>query len=92
VALSMAMALSTTESEAQPSGRPGALGATALPRSAKRTAMGLGSPASLLVGPTRPPVPLVVMGALLAGVNRRAVSRAKATDLLLPWDVRGVER
>jgi hypothetical protein len=54
--------------------------------------MGLGSPASLLVGPTRPPVPLVVMGALLAGVNRRAVSRAKATDLLLPWDVRGVER
>ena len=28
--------------------------------------MGLGPPASLLVGPTRPAVPLVVMGALLS--------------------------
>jgi len=28
---------------------------------AKRAAMGLGSPASLLVGSTRPPVPLVVV-------------------------------
>jgi hypothetical protein len=74
VALSMAMALSTTQSEAQPSRRPGP---PPPPRSAKRTAMGLGSPASLLVGPAWPAVPLVVMGALLADGNRRVVSRAR---------------
>jgi hypothetical protein len=39
--------------------------------------MGLGPPASLLVGPTRPAVPLVVMGALLVDGSRRAVSRAR---------------
>ena len=58
MALGLGIALSTTKSEAQPPRR-----ARRAVRISEEVGDGAGVPASLLVGPTRPPVPLVVAGA-----------------------------